>query len=362
MAQPFDVKRLVLSGDPFPVAEPIQTQLFGGVPSGVFSASVGGVLVYETGGAPAAGSQLAWFDRAGKQVATLGDRGGYADVELSPDGKQASVTMAGSGATSSQDVWLIDVARGIRTRLTVDPANDNRAIWSADGTRLVFFSNRQANGELYQRSSNGAGADEVLPADGGNKAPSSFSTDGKYLLYTSVAPGRRPGAGPGAGASELWVLPLTGDRKSFAFLKSSFPLVQARFSPDGRWVAYVSTENGRQEVYVTPFPGPGGRIQVSTTGGTWPRWRRDGKEIFYINNEASAPSLIAAAVQANGAAFEVGATQPLFSFQLGGPRSTYDVTADGQRFLVNTRGEQAPTAPSPLTVVVNWTAALGRDR
>ena len=253
MAQPFDTNRLALVGEPYPVAEPIQTHLYGGVMSGVFSASENGVLVYQTGAPVTAGAQLVWFDRAGRQTMAPGDRDSYNDVELAPNGKLASVTV-------NNDVWIVDLARGNRMRVTVDAAN-NRAVWSADGSRVIYFSGRKGSGDLYQRSFNGGGAEEALLTGGDQKIPLSMSADGQYLLYNSnermsqgIAAANLP-----AIVRDLFVLPLTGDRKPFVFLKEQFSVLMGRFSPDGRWVAYVSSESGRPEVYVKSFPGPGAR-------------------------------------------------------------------------------------------------------
>ena len=179
-----------------------------------------------------------------------------------------------------------------------------------------------------------------------------WSPDGRFILFAVTAP--KTGL-------DLWVLPLFGDRKPLPFLQTPFNESPGQFSPDGRWIAYSSDESGRYEVYVTPFPGPGGKWQVSTASGDWPRWRRDGKEIFYV-----APAdnkLMAAAVNGRGSAFEVGAVRPLFETRVAGPPSVrpgqgrmYDISPDGQRFLVNTVAEEAASAP--ITLVVNWPALL----
>jgi eukaryotic-like serine/threonine-protein kinase len=384
MAQPFDPRRLAVSGDMVPVSEPIRAFGFSGVPSGVFSVSESGVLVYQTGPPQATGTQLTWFDRSGRQLSTLGARGEYADVELSPDGKQAAVTVLESASNvplAPADVWIFDLARGIRTRLTSNPASDLQAIWSPDSARVVFSSSRNGALDLLQRSSNGGGAEEVLLADDRWKSAQSWSADGRYILFASVLP---PGAGRGSGregrrgsgsegrrgmtparendsARGLWALPLFGDRKPAPMLLSAFVNQAARLSPDGRWVVYMSIESGRPEVFVTSFPVPGGKTLVSTDGGGQPRWRRDGKEIFY-RSAAQGGRLMAAPVSAKGSTLEVGSTQPLFDTpQLSPMRYAYDVAADGQRFLLNVQGQATPAdAAAPLTVVVNWTAAIRR--
>jgi dipeptidyl aminopeptidase/acylaminoacyl peptidase len=338
MAQPFDVQRLVLTGDAFPIAEQIQIQ--GGITSGVFSASDNGVLAYQTGTATA-GSQLVWFDRTGKQVGMLGDAAAYSDLEFSPDGKRASVSIPEAG--KGRDIWLYDITRGLRTRFTFDPADELESIWSPDGSQIVFNSRRKGHLDLYQKASNGAGTEEVLVEDNVDKYPVSWSPDGRFILYVSSGT-----------SNSLFALPLSGDRKPFPFLKTQFSGVSAQFSPDGRWVAYQSNESGRAEVYVAPFPGPGGQRQISTAGGGLPRWRHDGAEIFYLDLDNN---LMAAAVNGKAGNFDVGAVKPLFGTHAAqGGRYRYDVSADGQRFLINTALQQPTSAP--ITVVVNWTAGL----
>jgi serine/threonine protein kinase len=341
MAQPFDLRRLALTASAFPIAENIQTQ--GNFPpSGVFSASENGVLVYQGGGATA-NFQLVWFDRTGKQIGVLGEPAAYNSLELSPDGRQASVSIPDESG-KGRDIWLYDVARGLRTRFTFDRANALASIWSPDGSRVVFNSGRNGHLDMYQKASSGAGVEEVLVEGSLDKYPTSWSPDGRFILYDSIG---------GSTSLNLFVLPLFGDRKPFPFLQTQFNEVSGRFSPDDRWVVYSSNESGRYEVYVAPFPGPGGKWQISTAGGDWPRWRSDGNEIFYL---APGRGLMAAAVNGKGSSFEVGAVKPLFQTRATGLEDRYAVSSDGQRFLINTAPEQAASAP--ITVVLNWAAEL----
>jgi eukaryotic-like serine/threonine-protein kinase len=340
MAQPFDARHLVLKGDAFPIAEQIQIQSNPNAGYGLFSASGNGVLAYQTGAGTTA-SQLVWFDRTGKQVGMLGDSATYADLVLSPDEKQASVSIS---AGQQRDIWRYDVARGLRTRFTFDPADELNSVWSPDASRLVFNSRRKGHMNLYQKASSGAGTEEVLLEDNRDKSPQSWSPDGRFILYTSSGPPT---------ADDLFVLPLFGDRKPVPFLQTPFNEYDGQFSPDGRWVAYVSDESGKDEVYVTPFPGPGGKWQISTAGGTFPRWRRDSTEIFYL---APDNKLMAAAVNGKGSSFEVGAVKPLFEARALDPtRNRFAVSADGQRFLMNSAPQ---TTSAPITVVLNWAAGL----
>jgi Tol biopolymer transport system component len=340
MAQPFDLRRLALTGEAFPIAEQIQTQ--GNPPAGVFSASENGVLAYQTGSSMD-GFKLTWFDRSDKQIGILGDPAIYGDLELSPDGKRASVSISEAG--KGRNIWIYDVARSLKTRYTFDAANDAPSIWSPDGSRVVFSSNRKGHFDLYQNASDGSGTETPLLEDNFDKIPGSWSPDGRFILFTTSG---------GPTGTDLFVLPLTGDRKPVPFLKTQFNEAYGRFSPDGRWVAYRSNESGMYEIYVAPFPGPGGKRQISTAGGNWPRWRRDGTEIFYF---APDNKLMVAAVNGKGSSFEVGAVKPLFDAHVfTGLRYPYDVTANGQRFLLSTVPVQASSAP--ITVVVNWTAGL----
>jgi Tol biopolymer transport system component len=339
MAQPFDSERLVLTGEAVPVAEQVQTQ--GTPPYGIFSASENGVLAYQ-GGSSSPGNQLVWFDRTGKKIGVLGDAAFYSDLEIAPDGKRASVS-APDQAGKGRDIWLYDLVRGLRTRFTFDSIDELESIWSPDGSRVVFNSRRNGHLDLYQKASNGAGSDEVLFKDGLEKYPSSWSPDSRFILYYTLG-----------GQSDLTVLPLSGDRKPVPFLKTRFNERGGQFSPDGRWVVYYSDESGKNEIYVAPFPGPGGKWQISTAGGVYPRWRRDGTEIFFL---APDNKLMAAAVNGRGPSFEVGAVEPLFeTHALNGFRFPYGVSADGQRFLINTFSEQ--DASAPITIILNWAAGL----
>ncbi len=340
MAQPFDPQRLTLTGDAFPIAEQIQTQ--GNPPAGVFSASENGVLAYQTGSS-VNGFRLTWFDRSGKQIGILGDPGIYGDLELAPDGKRASVSIMSAG--KGRNIWIYDVARSLKSRYTFDASSDAPSIWSPDGSRVIFSSNRKGHFDLYENVSDGSGTEAPLLEDDLEKAPDSWSPDGRFILFTSSG---------GPTGTHLFVLPLSGDRKPFPFLKTQFSETYGRFSPDGRWVAYRSNESGTGEIYVAPFPGPGGKRQVSTAGGNWPRWRRDGTEIFYIAPDGK---LMVAAVNGKGSSFEVGTVKPLFETHVfNGFRYPYDLTPDGQRFLFSTVPGQ--TSQAPITVVVNWMAGL----
>jgi Tol biopolymer transport system component/tRNA A-37 threonylcarbamoyl transferase component Bud32 len=343
MAQPFDASKLQLTGEPFPIAE--QVGYNAGIGRALFSVSETGVLVFLSN--IFTNTQLAWFDRGGKPLAQVGTLAQQNYPRLSPDEKRLAVSR-GDPQAGSGDIWLIDLARNnTPSRFTFDPANDTSPIWSPDGSRIVFASNRDGTPNLYQRLSSSAGNDEALFKSSEPKLPNDWSPDGRFILYNSLSPNT---------GTDLWVLPLSGDQKPTPFVQTEFTEYQGRFSPDGRWVAYASNLSGTYEVYVQSFPSSGGKWQISTGGGAQPQWRRDGKELFYL---APDRKLMAVEVNGAGATFVAGVPKPLFEAHVsaifpGIP--CYAVTSDGQRFLVNTLvGE---SAPAPLTVVMNWTADL----
>jgi Tol biopolymer transport system component len=215
--------------------------------------------------------------------------------------------------------------------------------WSPDGTRILFDTRSPGHFGLFQKLSNGMGGTEVVLANGADINPLAWSPDGRSIMYVD-----RTG-----GTSNLWVLPLDGDRKPFPFTRTQFNVV-AQFSPDGRWVVYSSNDSGRMEIYVAPFPGPGAKVLVSTAGGWDPRWRRDGKEIVYL--DFSMTTLMSASVTTDHDRFDVLGVTPLFALAKVGPRSSYDISPDGQRILAVTQNDEA--AATPLTLVLNWPAIL----
>ena len=345
MAQPFDAQSLQLSGEAVPIAEQVQMNLT--EIRAVFSASENGVLVFQSGSSRVgSGSQLTWFERDGKQAGKLGEPVFGASPRISPDGQRVAAILFDIQAGST-DIWLYDSALTRKTRFTFDPAFDNNPIWSPDGNRIVFMSDRKARlkYDLYLKDASGARDEEVLFESNEYKRPTSWSADGRFLAYTRSE-------GP-PGKADIWILPLSGERKPFPFIQTSqFDEERARFSPDGRFVAYDSDESGSRQVYVTSFPGPGGKQQVSTNSGEDPVWRRDGKELFFL----SEGKLMAAEVKANGSSLDISNPQLLFDAHSGfGPWAHYDVTPDGKRFLVATVGEGGS---APMNLVVNWTADL----
>jgi Tol biopolymer transport system component len=342
MAQRFDVRSFALTGEATPIADHIQTNGLN-IPVGSFSASDGDVLAYQAGEAEDLGTQLAWLDRAGNTVSVVGPRRNYFDLEVSPDGKQATVSMPRLG-NGGRDVWMIDLVRGVSTRFTFQAGTSQTSVWSPDGKRIVFNTMIRGSLELFQKPVTG-GAEEPLLSDGVSKAPWSWSAEGKYLVYSNLI-------AQGGSASNLWVLPLSGDRKPFRLLPSSYIQLYGRVSPDGQWIAFASDESNQRQVYITSFPDGGrAKYQVSIAGGTEPRWRGDGKELFFVNSN----TLLSASVNASATGVQIGVPKPLFQFRNTGiPRSNYGVRPDGQRFLFNLRAVERASAP--ITVVMNWDA------
>jgi Tol biopolymer transport system component len=300
---------------------------------------------------------LTWFDRAGRQVGKVGQTKDYRSFDLSADGgrivahlHEPRVASQGGGG-----LWLLDPVRGTESRFTFTSAHDTDPQWSPDGSRVVFSSFRRdsAKANLYVKLAGGATPEELLLKTDAGKAPRQWSTDGRYIVYESIG---------ADSTSDIWVLPLTGERKPIPFLVTPAREGQGALSPDGKWMAYTSNESGRLDIYAQPFPATGGKWLISTGGGVQPRWRRDGKELYYVS--APPQKLMAVDVKTDGAMFQASVPHPLFDvpgIPVNGPGAgtlsgSYSVSADGQKFLVAIQ----PTADmsNPLSIVLNWTAIL----
>ncbi len=338
LAQPFDTRKLAVTGEPFPVAEPLSVS---GQGFASFSVSDNGTLVYGAGSL--SNNKLVWLDRTGKPSGDVGPPGDILVPALSPDEKRIAVRQA-DAQTANRDVWILEPARGTSTRLTFDPGNDNTPLWSPDGSRIAFVSNRKGHFDLFQKFSSGAGEEESLLVSGNDKFLSDWSRDGRFLAYREFDAKTK---------SDLWVLPLAGDRKPSVFLKTPFEERLARFSPEGRWIAYTSDESGRDEVYVQAFPPSGGKWQISTRGGSEATWRADARELYYVAPDGK---LMSVDVKA-GVSFEARVPVPLFDLRATPTgESRYAVARDGQRFLVTT--PEASAAVEPAMVVLNWNAGM----
>jgi Tol biopolymer transport system component len=356
MAQPFDVRKTQITGDAVPIAEQVDYNNL--AVRGMFSASENGVLAYTSGAG--ANVQLTWFDRFGTAAGTLGAPGALHWPAISPDGDKVAVDWADQ-STGLYDVWLHDLKRGTLSLFTAGPKSNEYPVWSPDGSHLAFYSLRDGPaGHVYQRAIAGADQDEVVLSKPVGEPPRAtrgddWSRDRNYLIEELGGPTGKTG-------SDIWVLPLFGDRKPFAYLQSPFNEAHAKLSPDGHWLAYVSDETKRNEVYVQTFPAPGGKWPVSTSGGDLPIWSRDGNELFFIGADRK---LMAVDVKSRASkdttgkdvvTFEAGMPKALFGTRLGAG-TWYDVDQKG-RFLMPTELEQAATVP--MTIVVNWTAGLKR--
>jgi eukaryotic-like serine/threonine-protein kinase len=345
MSQPFDPSRLELTGSAAQLADQVSTS---NTYIGLFSVSNSGVLAYAVAGSSS--RQLTWFDRQGKVVGHVGEAAARDELSLSPDG-----TRVAEGRVDEKGTWVVwglDLARGVNTRLTFENGGAGNGTWSPDGSQIIYAPGGGESPDLYRKPANGAGQGDLLFHSDVAKQPLDWSRDGRFLLF--IQRGKTTG-------SDLWVLGLDGDRKPFPYLATPFEEMQAKFSPDGHWVVYTSNESGTREVYVQPFPlSTGGKWPISNGGGSQPRWSRDGKELFYFTPDSM---LMAVSVSANGAAFQPGVPKPLFRAAiLGGTGDgansawRWDVSPDGQRFLMNTALED--TAAPPVTIVLNWQSAL----
>jgi Tol biopolymer transport system component/tRNA A-37 threonylcarbamoyl transferase component Bud32 len=348
IAQPFDAASLELRGEPAGLMQGLLHNVVSVFAD--FSVSDnGGVLVYRRGSGL---NQLSWFDRNGKRLESIGGLGEQIQPRLSPDGKKLAISMP-DPQTGNRDVWVMELSTGVPQRLTFVPSNDWQPTWSPDGTRILFSSDRKGGqGGLYQRLASGAGDDEGLLDNAGTATD--WSLDGRFILFQRSLSGEQ---------TDIRILPLNPPREPISFSQRGLYETDAHFSPDGRWIAYTSNESGRHEVYVRPFPKPASGVefgsqgprQVSTQGGAGARWRRDGRELYYLSPDHN---LMAVEVKP-GDRFEVSPPRALFVtcdpfFWTAYYESTYDAAADGQRFIFNCPVEKA----APVEVVVNWTANL----
>jgi Tol biopolymer transport system component len=336
-AQHIDLGKFELTGEPSPILTDIQYEPRIG--HATFSVSTDRVLLAQNGTGISL-SRLEWFDRSGKEMGAVGKPDVFANVNLAPNGKSLAVDQVDMGNQNS-DVWLYDLQGEGTKRMTFDPAIDAMPVWSPDGTRVVFGSSRKKTFDLYLKTTDGAQEERAIEATPGeDKFPSAWSHDGKYILYTL--------------GTDLWFLTFP-DLKSQLFLKAPSAMKNGQFSPDGKWVAYASNESGKWEIYVTSFPGAHGKWQVSNGGGDQPRWRGDGKELFYLAVDGK----IMALPVKEGTNFNPGAPVALFQANQRALVATselvaYDVTQDGQRFLINTHVKNGEI--QPMTVVLNWDA------
>jgi Tol biopolymer transport system component len=343
MAAPFDAGRLALTGESVRVASDVNFDY--GTWRGVFTVSQNGVLVYQAA-RESAGGQLTWIDMSGRTLAAIGERSEAYALRLSPDNRRASLVLG----DPNNDIWVYELDRGVRTRLTTGAQVIVAPCWSRDGSEILFVT-----GQSLQKldveyvmgtlPANGAGQRKVIYKSPVRIEPTDWSPDGRFVLIDKGT----------IGASDIWVVPLATPDKAFPLVESPFLDGNGQFSPDGRWVAYMSQQSGRLEVYVTSFAEAGARWQVSANSGTQPRWSADGQTLYFVSLSAQ---LMAASVDGNGPQFVVKDVKPLFPVNLFvGPRIScgYDIAADGKRILINSAGE----AEAPRVVLIaNWQAEL----
>jgi hypothetical protein len=339
MAQPFDPRRLALSGDPVRLTDTVLNDK--GIWRGVFSASSNGLLLCARGSNAAQQGQLTWFDEHGTALGTLGERGSN-DPQLSPDGHRIALEFG----DPNPDIWIFDTVRGVRSRVTTSGSNTS-PVWSPDGKTIALQTVplKAGKGQLAEKAADGTGAERLLYPEDQWQAPTDWSPDGKYIIYDRGDPG----------VTDIFVLPLAAGQKPFPFVQTPAWERGGVFSPDGHWVAYTSRESGRDEVYVAPFPGPGPRWQVSTIGARTPRWRHDGKALFAVSGD----DIVEFPITIASGSLQAGSPKVLFRTAIGQTllySAAYDVSSD-RRFLINSLG-RSRLGNRPLTLVVNWTAGL----
>ena len=342
MAVPFDPEQLQVIGDPVPIVEGLMEYPASG--SAQFSVSRNGTLVYVPGVAGEPERRLVWVDREGAAVPLPAPPRAYEHPRISPDGRQVAVAIAGPAA----NIFIYDIPSETLTQLTSEGSN-TYPLWTPDGKRVTYRSTRTASRNVFWKPADGSSAAEPLTVSNHLNEPSSWSPDGQVLAFTEFY---------SQTSRDLWVFPLGGERKPQPFLQTPVSEGSPMFSPDGRWLVYYANDSGRFEVYVQPFPGPGSRRQISTDGGWEPVWSQSGSELFYRNGD----QMMAVAVKTQPD-FTAGTPRLLFEGQYERAfvfRPNYDVTPDGQRFLMVQESEQEREAVRQINVVQNWLEELER--
>jgi serine/threonine protein kinase len=338
LAQSFDADKLEVSGNAVPIAEHMRFSL--NYNHGSFSASQNGLLIYEGGLGPTV-NQLAYLNRTGEKVTRLKGTQSVFEGAFSPDGAKIAYSST-DPQQRNEDIWVYDIARSLSTRLTFDPKDDTDPIWSPDGKRIAFSSNRTSHASVFLKNADGTGNDEEFISYKEDIFPTSWSRDGQWIACTTD-PKR-----------DILIYPAADKKTPIAFLNTDFTEEEGRFSPDGHWIAYMSNESGQQEVYVRPFPGPGGKWQISTNGINYRAfWRGDGKEIYYISRDGK---MMAADVSASGSSFSVGEVKPVFDAFIKGAAQILDVSKDGEKFLIIYNPVESNS--DNLTMVLHWNDEL----
>jgi len=348
MAQRFNPRNLALEVDAKPLADhvAVNTDIY----RGILTASANGELLYQHGAA-GGGSQLVWYDASGKPgEPVLPETADYYWPRLSPDGSKLAVAIETNGLA---DIWVVDLARHTKTRITFGPQYSGEPVWWPDGKSIVFpYGPSGFTDSLYRQNADGTGSKEkLLETTGIRDFALSASPDGRYIAYMRFDPKSNTNW-------DIWALPMfpdkPGEQKPFPVVSTNFLDAFPSFSPDGKWLAYTNNETGRQEVYIQPFPSGAGRWQVSTAGGARPNWRKDSKELYFLTPDQQ---MMAVDVRQNGASLQLGAPHALFkATTVSGANGPYAVSADGRKFVMNTVRADAVT--EPLTLITNWPADL----
>ena len=341
VAQKFDSRTLALVGNPFRIAETISSGL--DPASAALSVSAAGPIAYRSDSG--ARRQLVWFDRSGTLISRLGNADAITlNPALSPDGRYVALRRS---LGENTDIWLVDTKTGLPSRLTASAGLHNFPVWSPDSRYVTFTANPHRTGvnDFYRKAIDGTGSEDLVLATQQNKGLSDWSADGRFLLYRIVNPET---------GNDIWAVSLA-DRQEWPVVQTTFDERDGQFSPDGRWIAYQSNETGSFEIWLRSFPNPGTRIRISNNGGTQVRWRRDGRELFYIAPDGRLMG-VPIAPGPDGQTLEASGPVALFATQIGGAwqgnnRHQYMVAPDGQRFLMNT---VTPEATSTITIIQNW--------
>jgi eukaryotic-like serine/threonine-protein kinase len=345
LAFPFDLRRLIVKDEPVRITDDANFDL--GVWRGCFSASQNGVLAYQLAEA-GIGGQLTWVDSSGRRISTVGEKSQAYSPQLSPDGRRVLVILG----DPNNDIWVYELERNVRTRLTNAAQVTISPLWSPDGARILYVSQSRTSLPLEFAmtiiAADAATEKKVVYRTTERLETTDWSRDGRYVLVDWG----------NIGSQDVWVVSLTEPVKAFPLVQTESPERAGQFSPDGRWVAYQSLQTGRNEIYVTPFPGGGARYQVSGNGGAQARWSRDGKQLYFVSGD---DDLTVATVDGTGSRFEVSDVRPLFRVNLfRGPRVglvSYAIAPDGKRFLINDAGEAGVPR---VALVTNWTSELAK--
>ena len=337
-AAPFDLSQLKVSGAPTPVLEGVMASTSFGTEQ--FSLSDDGELAFIAGASVEPERQIVGLDRKGEARTLTTEKRAYEDLSLSPDGHHLAMTVEGP----EWNIWTFDLGRGVLARLTL--VGDNRdPFWTPNGKQIVYTSFRNGMYGLYEKAADGSGSEQELYHSKNWVCAESFSPGGQYLAFEENSPSTR---------TDIWILPLHGEPKPRPFVQTAYTEWSPAFSPDGHWIAYESDESGRSQIYIQPFPGPGGRWQISNEDGTRPFWNHDGRELYYINEK----KVMVVPIQ-GGASFSAGTPRVLFEGDFFASGHFYDISPNGQQFFF-IKDVTPAGAPTEVNVILNWSSEIKR--